>query len=301
MQQREALFVRHLARYGHIPAWFDNEPWTITDLHQRAQLFAESDAVRKRLAVLGSEMERRARKREQIMAELNPPAESKNLIETIQRFAFLRQEGEVQIGYHNVKGDRLKQLICRELGIGMSELRFLTDEEIVRYLEEKRGADAGAIAERRRYCFAVLADGHATVYTGSRAKLEADKIKSQIREPVRKETLTGLVGSPGYAKGPVRILRSLADIPTIKPGEIMVVSGTSVEYIVAMETAAGIVAEFGGITGHAAVIARELQKPCLTQVENATALLTDGEIVELDARGGVLRRSVQPWPGGRKV
>jgi pyruvate,water dikinase len=56
-----------------------------------------------------------------------------------------------------------------------------------------------------------------------------------------------------------------------------------------MEKAAGFVTDEGGITCHAAIIAREMKKPCVIATKFATRVLKDGDLVEVDADNGVVR------------
>ncbi len=46
----------------------------------------------------------------------------------------------------------------------------------------------------------------------------------------------------------------------------------------------------GGITSHAAIVARELKKPCVVGTKIATQILRDGDLVEVDADEGVVRK-----------
>jgi len=54
--------------------------------------------------------------------------------------------------------------------------------------------------------------------------------------------------------------------------------------------AAGFITDEGGITCHAAIVSREMNKPCIVGCGNATKAFRDGEIIELDADKGVIRR-----------
>jgi phosphohistidine swiveling domain-containing protein len=47
----------------------------------------------------------------------------------------------------------------------------------------------------------------------------------------------------------------------------------------------GIITEHGGATCHAAVLARTMGIPCVTGVDQATKLLSTGQLVHLEARG----------------
>jgi phosphohistidine swiveling domain-containing protein len=46
----------------------------------------------------------------------------------------------------------------------------------------------------------------------------------------------------------------------------------------------------GGICSHAAIISRELKKPCIIGAENATKFFKDGELIEVDANKGIVRK-----------
>ena len=47
----------------------------------------------------------------------------------------------------------------------------------------------------------------------------------------------------------------------------------------------GIITEHGGATCHAAVLARTMGIPCITGVDQATKLLSSGQLVHLEAQG----------------
>lgn len=291
-KQKEGLFKKHLKKYSFIPMWFDNLSWNISDLESRAKIFKDEKEVEKRLKELQDEVKNRKQKIRKIIAELKPPREIKEFIQIIQEFAFLRQQGEAQISYHNFHGLKLKEEICNQLDITMKNLKFLTDEEIIKNLKKRSPLLKEIIKERQKYCFMIMKDGKYTIYTGERARKKAQKIKDKI--PKEKvfipKIIKGVVGSIGYVKGKVCVLHGLSDNKKIKAGEIMVVSGTSIEYLSAMHKAAAIIAEIGGITSHAAVVSRELRKPCITRVEHATKIFKDGDLIEVDANKGIVRK-----------
>jgi pyruvate,water dikinase len=56
-----------------------------------------------------------------------------------------------------------------------------------------------------------------------------------------------------------------------------------------MQKAAAFVTDEGGITCHAAIVARELKKPCIIATKIATKVLKDGDLVEVDANNSIIR------------
>ncbi len=105
-------------------------------------------------------------------------------------------------------------------------------------------------------------------------------------EPV----LKGLPASPGIATGKVRIVLDLSDLYKVKEGDILVTTMTSPDMVPAMERAAAIITDEGGMTSHAAIVSRELGIPAVVGTGNATKILRDGEVVTVDAYKGVIYR-----------
>jgi len=102
------------------------------------------------------------------------------------------------------------------------------------------------------------------------------------KEPI----VSGLAASRGTARGKVAIVENPASNPDIPRGSILVAPFTTPLMTMAIFRAAAIVTETGGLTSHAAIIARELGIPCVVGTENATSALRDGQEVEVDGENG---------------
>jgi len=91
--------------------------------------------------------------------------------------------------------------------------------------------------------------------------------------------------------GAVQVARSAKQaITEIQPDEILVVQATDADYVPAMEKAAAVITEEGGLTSHAAVVCLSLGKPVIVGVEKATEKLPTGTLVTLDVTRGVIYR-----------
>lgn len=75
----------------------------------------------------------------------------------------------------------------------------------------------------------------------------------------------------------------------INPGEILVCSMTHPDDIQVLKKCGAIITDEGGILSHAAIIARELKKPCIIGTKIATSVLRDGDEVEVDAIKGIVK------------
>ena len=64
---------------------------------------------------------------------------------------------------------------------------------------------------------------------------------------------------------------------------------TRPEFVPLMKQASAIVTDEGGLISHAAIVSRELKKPCVIATKTATRLFKDGDMLEVDADNGVVR------------
>ena len=98
----------------------------------------------------------------------------------------------------------------------------------------------------------------------------------------------GMTGSPGKAEGPVRIVEPDKLDTDFPDGGVLVCTVTTPNYVPLMQKAAAIVTDQGGILSHAAIVARELKKPCIVGTGNATKVLKNGQTVSVDADNGIV-------------
>ena len=98
--------------------------------------------------------------------------------------------------------------------------------------------------------------------------------------------LNGLGASPGIGSGKVKIIHDLNELDKVKPGDILVTEMTNPDMVVAMQRAAGIITDEGGITSHASIISREMGIPAVVGTGNATKKLKEGQIVTVDGFTG---------------
>jgi phosphoenolpyruvate synthase/pyruvate phosphate dikinase len=102
--------------------------------------------------------------------------------------------------------------------------------------------------------------------------------------------LRGSTAYPGKVRGIVRVLHNEDDFSRFNEGEILVTSMTRPEFVPLMKRAAAVITDEGGVTCHAAIIARELKLPCIIGTRQATRVLRDGDLVEMDAVRGIVKK-----------
>jgi len=101
--------------------------------------------------------------------------------------------------------------------------------------------------------------------------------------------IKGVSANKGKVRAVARLILTPADFDNLKKGEVLVTAMTSVDFIAVMERASAFVTNEGGITSHAAIVAREMNKPCIIGTGIATQIIKDGDVVEIDANIGVVK------------
>lgn len=100
------------------------------------------------------------------------------------------------------------------------------------------------------------------------------------------KTLHGQCASHGICSGQCKIVLKKEDSLKVNEGDIMIAVGTDFDLIEAMYRSSAVITEESGILSHAAVVCRELKKPCCIGVKNITKTLKDGQNICLDATRG---------------
>lgn len=105
-------------------------------------------------------------------------------------------------------------------------------------------------------------------------------------ERTSNDRLTGLAASSGDVRGRARIALDVTDLRHIGEGDILVTRQTDPGWTPAFCRLGGLVLETGGTLAHGASLCREYGLPCVTDIENATSNISDGDIIFLSGGQG---------------
>ncbi|MGB5772605.1 MAG: putative PEP-binding protein [Crocosphaera sp.] len=109
--------------------------------------------------------------------------------------------------------------------------------------------------------------------------------------------LIGVAAAPGHTKGIVHLLNhDITNDWTQLAGSIIVTQKIHPFQLSSIKQASGVITEEGGITSHAAILARELGIPAVVGVPGATTWLQTGDSILLDGDNGsiVLNKLDEP-------
>jgi len=133
-------------------------------------------------------------------------------------------------------------------------------------------------------------DGGIDVMVGTEAQSFFDAFHKQHEIQTDVNELVGMCAFKGQASGRVTIVNSVDDVGKMNHGDILVSLATTPSIVPAMKKASAIVTDEGGLTCHAAIVSRELGIPCIIGTKIATKVLKDGDMVEVDAGKGIVRK-----------
>ncbi|MBW2999826.1 hypothetical protein KY339_04075 [Candidatus Woesearchaeota archaeon] len=206
----------------------------------------------------------------------------------------LKQVGERRFEMHVTWEDAYNKMlpvfeeIGKKLGLSLLEVTNCTVKEINESYIHGKEINLEEVRDRIKHFKFIYRDGFFEIIIP----------KGPLKKEIDTDTVKGTCASGGKAKGKVVVLHeSLSgtlkkDLDRVKKGDILVTNMTSPDMVPATEKAAAIVTDAGGMLCHAAIISRELNIPCVVGTGIATEVFKDGEIVEVDADAGEVRKIV---------
>jgi pyruvate, water dikinase len=129
----------------------------------------------------------------------------------------------------------------------------------------------------------------------SRPLVLAEHERSPARPREEPTVAGGSTVYPGRVSGLAYWAEDRASLRKTPQGAILLVHRASPEIIAVLPRIAGLVAECGNMTGHAATLLREFKVPSVFQMENVSVKVRNGDALSLDAvQPGLFRGTI--WP-----
>lgn len=188
--------------------------------------------------------------------------------------------------YALYKMEFILEEIAKRLKISLKEARFMLPHERKDALLKKK-INRKILKKRIKLCVLYSEKNAEKVFIDHQAKKLIKLTNKKIEKVVE---LRGQCGCVGRARGVARIIIRPSDMYKMKKGDILVSIATDPDIVPAMKKAAAIVTEQGGVTSHAAIVAREMNTPCVIGTKIATKVLKDGDLVEVDANRGLIKK-----------
>ncbi len=281
-----------LVKFGHIPVNFCEEPWSITDAQKQFTDIQKGNPKKTYDAMVANHAEKIKTKKEWLQKinnkEISLLAHALAVCTTINEFrknVFCR----VSLGYR----PSFQKIAELSGSNSWRDCFFLTPEEIKKILSGKK-LNIKKIKEQRKIV-GIISDSKGGLSFMNKKTLNLFLQESSFGKQNKNSQETnlsevkGTVANKGKVRGTVKVVLSRSEFDKFKKGDILVATMTSVDFVPIMEMAAAFVTNEGGITSHASIVAREMNKPCIIGTKIATKVLKDGDLVEVDANTGIVK------------
>jgi phosphohistidine swiveling domain-containing protein len=265
---------------------FDHDPYNYEYFLKQ---FKQIKKPKKELAKINDIFKVRRKQYFTLIKKLTPDKNFRLLLKFLQENVFLRDHRDMIRQKLNLLLKEIYSEIGKRIGLNVSRVAILTNDEIISYLKSSKKFPTKLIAEREKFFLLIQKSKQAKIFSGHKA----ERIAKQELKPEKQKNISsvsGMIGSPGKARGKVKIVLTNRDLKKVKRGDILIAAMTRQDFISAMQLSGAIVTDEGSIICHAAITARELEKPAIVGTKIATKIFKDGDLVEVDADKGIVRK-----------
>jgi phosphohistidine swiveling domain-containing protein len=181
--------------------------------------------------------------------------------------------------------DRLLKEVARRRQVPFEAALMATWPEV---MEDRLAKEA--LTRRQERCVIRWHAGGTDVYEGPQAeRIIGDYHASLLGDQQAQREFKGVAASGGKVCGRAVVVLEAGQFSKVQDGDVLVAVMTRPEYLPIMKIASAFVTDEGGITCHAAIVAREMRKPCVIATKVTSKIIKDGDLVEVDADSGTVR------------
>ncbi len=228
---------------------------------------------------------------ESVQSTVKMHADLRYVAESFAAVGYAKQAGAEYLSMYSQLTRPFLNRITEQLGITYEELMATTHDEIRESLSTGISAELKLrIPERQKgQWFVEASRGRKAIFTDDHETISRLMKDLLPKEDVSAKEFKGDIANGGLAKGVAKVVRNVEEFSKLQTGEILVTTMTTPDFVILMQKAAAIITDTGGLLSHAAIVSRELNKPCVIGTKIATKAIHDGDLVEVDADKGVVR------------
>ena len=213
-------------------------------------------------------------------------APEKKHIELLQDFVYFRNYRTEKLYEALYYFESLWLMLGKHFGVNGNDIGYYTLAELKKLFDDYIKVSVSEI-NKRKSGYGVLLHNNGISFIIDR-ELQAEKTDLAGNHERVKE-INGMTACKGLARGRAKIVLNASEQKKVRAGDILVARMTTPDFVPSMKRAAAFITDEGGITCHAAIISRELGKPCIIGTKIATKVLKDGDLVEVDADRGIVK------------
>jgi phosphohistidine swiveling domain-containing protein len=282
----------HSAKYGIIGT-SDGGSYYTADYYR--ELYAKRDEAESKIKLHKKLSQEKTikKKKKDLVIKYNISEQAQKLAEILsttghERFE-IRLRGWMPVDYWFTS--RLLPSFKKLFGIDVKLAKQLTFQELLQFLSTGE-YDLSELKKRDDYFVIGMKNGRVFLQSGDEGRVGAEKLLPDLIE--YENELSGQIAQMGFIRGNAYVFSWNAEDITketeeMPKGSILVAGQTRPQLMSAIRKSAAIVTDEGGITSHAAIVARELGVPCIIGTKIATKIIKTGDLLEVDANKGKVR------------
>ena len=264
--------------------WGDNKNY---DYYNKKLKQLQKTNIIKELIILKNDIANNKKEFELIIKKYNLDKDFVSYCRIAQYWAFLRTY-RIEATY---EGNYLIQNLRKEISERMSlkeekDFYQLTLPEIQSFLLNNLMFDYLKINERKQGYILFFFDEKNFLFSGK----DIARFMQKEKDIMEVKEITGNIVYMGKVKGTAKIVKKASELSKLKKGDILITPMTTIDYVPYLDKASAIVTDEGGIACHAAIVAREFKIPAIVGTKFATKILKDNDLIEVDARKGIVRK-----------
>ena len=285
------IFKNYIKKYSFIPVNFNEESWTEKQILEQLKNLMKNNCSKERKNILRQHKEKVKLSQELLRKIRNNKI--KEIANSLKKGTFLNEYRK----YIFCRASLAYRLLFKKIAelYNLSDWRecwkFSPDEIIRLYFNDEKKLIK--VLKERKLAGVIFANNKNGYRIFNKKELnfflkDINK-KSYKTKESRNYQVRGTIANCGIIKGIVSVISGKDDFNKFKDNNVIVTAMTSVDFVPIMKRASAFVTDEGGITSHASIVSREMNKPCIIGTKIATQVLKDGDLVEVDANNGVVK------------
>ena len=285
--------INHYHAYTSFTFQYRGPAYELVEYIGRWQaFFREGQSPTKLLNEIAKRRQQLISRQNKMLKELNFTQYEKDLIKMAQEMVFIKDYRKNALYNSMYYYEIVFKEVAKRMHLSLNQVWALKPWEITQALKTGR-INQDELNKRQRfvadYWYRKNGKVYNKTYSGSAAnefykKILIKKITNNTSE------LKGTCAYPGKVKGIVKIVNVPKDMDKMNKGDIMVAHNTNPNLVPAMKKAKALIGGAGGLTCHTAIVAREMQVPCVVGVADCDKVLKDGDTVEVNSTQGIIKK-----------
>jgi len=282
---REKLINQYVDKYSWLTFNWSGPKYTKKDCHNDLkEIWRDKKHINEKILYLRNKAKTVNSEKRQVIKDLRLSKKLQRQFDTLARLLYIKDLRKNILYQANYNASFLLKEVSRRLNLPLRFVYYILPDEMSNFIFKKESVKK--LIDRYELTVLKFSVQKVECLSGKDARIIAGKYLKTLVVSKSGFPLQGQIASIGLARGRVKIVNDSRDIHKVKPGDILVSIKTDPTLLPAMKRAKAIVTEVGGITSHAAIVARELQVPCLIGVKNVSSILKDNQIITVDANKG---------------